>query len=176
MSERNPWYVITGGPCAGKTTLIREFEADGIRVVHESARVIIERGFAAGKTLDEIRMDPAQFTRDIIALDTANLDLHPNLERVFFDRSILDNIAYHTILGLTPSPELLEAAERANFTKVFLPDLLDYQLDDARNETPEEAARIHAALEEAYREYKIPVVKVPVLPVAERVEFIVENL
>lgn len=176
MKTMNHWYVLTGGPCAGKTTLVREFEADGIHVIHESARAIIEEGLSAGKTLDEVRADPAAFTAAIIDRDTANLDRHGNHERVFFDRSILDNIAYHRILNLTPSAELLAAAERAAFRKVFLLDLLDYQLDEARNETPEEAARIHTALEAAYRDYGVPVVKVPVLPVEERVAFVVENL
>lgn len=174
--QTNPWYVLTGGPCAGKTTLIREFEADGIPVVHESARVIIEKGFAEGKTLEEIRADAVAFGTAIIALDTENLSRHPGTEKVFFDRSVIDNIAYHRILGFEPSAELLAVAERASFSKVFLLDLLDYRLDEARNETPEEAARIHEALEVAYREYGVSVVRVPVLPIPERVEFIFSNL
>lgn len=176
MTNTNPWYVLTGGPCAGKTTLVKEFEADGIRVVHESARVIIEKGIAEGKTLDEIRADGAQFTRDIIALDTANLSLHPDGERVFFDRSIIDNIGYHRHLGFEPSAELLAACERANFAKVFILDIVNYTQDYARNESPEEARAIQDALESAYREYGIPVVNVPVLQVEERVAFIVDRL
>ena len=121
MKTTNPWYVLTGGPCAGKTTLVKEFEADGIRVVHESARVIIEKGMAEGKTLEEIRDDGALFTRDIIALDTANLDLHPGSERVFFDRSIIDNIGYHRHLGFEPSPELVAACESASFARALIP-------------------------------------------------------
>lgn len=171
-----PWYVLTGGPCAGKTTLVREFEADGIKVVHESARVIIEEGFKAGKTLDEIRADPAEFTRAIIALDTANLSRHPNHERVFFDRSIIDNVAYHRILNIPVPPHLEAALEATRFRKVFLLDLVEYAQDEARNETPEEARRIHEAIEQAYRDYAIPIERVPVLPVEERVAYIVERL
>lgn len=174
--ETNPWYVLTGGPCAGKTTLVREFEADGITVVHESARAIIEEELAAGKTLEDVWADPAAFTQNIIQRDIANLSRHADGERVFLDRSILDNIGYHRILGLTPSPELLAAAERANFRTVFLLDLLEYKTDEARNETPEEARRIHDALESAYRDFGVPIVKVPVLPVADRVEFVLQNL
>lgn len=176
MTQRNPWFVLTGGPCAGKTTLVREFEADGVRVVHESARVIIEKGMAEGRSLDEIRADPAQFTRDIIALDTANLDVHPSSERVFFDRSIIDNIGYHAHLGLEPAAELRAACERARFAKVFILDIVNYAQDYARNESPEEALAIQNALENAYREYNIPVVNVPVLPVEERVAFVLERL
>lgn len=168
--------MLTGGPCAGKTTLVREFEADGIRVIHESARTIIEAGLAEGKTLDEIRADPAAFTRAIIALDAANLSRHPNHERVFFDRSIIDNIAYHRILNLPVSGALARAAESARFRKVFLLDIVEYAQDEARNETPEEARRIHDAIAEAYRDFAIPLERVPVLPVEERVAYIVERL
>lgn len=176
MSERYPWYVLTGGPCAGKTTLIREFEADGIRVVHESARVIIEEDLAAGKTLEEIRTPPGMFEARIVARDTANLDLYPSGERVFFDRSIIDNIGYHHHLGLVPSAELLAACERARFAAVFLLDLVDYEQDYARTESVAEARAIHDALEGAYRDYGIPLVRVPVLPIEERVAFILEQL
>jgi len=174
--QTNPWYVLTGGPCAGKTTLIREFEADGIPVVHESARVIIERELAVGKTLEEIRTPPGRFEAEIVALDIANLARPASDEKIFFDRSIIDNIGYHRFLGLEPSRELLVAAESARFRKVFLLDLLHYQLDDARNETPEEAAAVHDALEAAYRDYGIPVVQVPVMPVEERIVFVLERL
>jgi predicted ATPase len=34
MSETN-WYVVTGAPSSGKTTLVRELEKLGYRVVHE---------------------------------------------------------------------------------------------------------------------------------------------
>jgi predicted ATPase len=175
MTNTNPWYVLTGGPCAGKTTLVKEFEADGIRVVHESARAVIERGLASGQSLEEIRKGPT-FVQDIIALDTANLSLHTGAERVFFDRSIIDNIGYHRHLGFEPSAELLAACERASFAKVFILDIVNYTRDYARNESPEEARAIQDALESAYREYGIPVVNVPVLPVEERVAFIVERL
>jgi predicted ATPase len=36
------WYVITGAPCSGKTSVIRELEKRGYRVVHEVARAYIE--------------------------------------------------------------------------------------------------------------------------------------
>jgi predicted ATPase len=175
MTNTNPWYVLTGGPCAGKTTLVKEFEADGIRVVHESARAVIERGLASGQSLEEIRKGPT-FVQDIIALDTANLSLHTGAERVFFDRSIIDNIAYHRIFGAAIPPELEAIARDAPFRKVFLLDLLEYQTDEARNETPEEARAIHDALQRAYIDFGIPVVRVPVLPIAERVEFVLANL
>jgi predicted ATPase len=41
MSETN-WYVITGAPSSGKTTLLKELEELGYRVIHEVARAFIE--------------------------------------------------------------------------------------------------------------------------------------
>ena len=51
------WYVITGAPSSGKTTLLRELEKAGYRVIHEVARTIIESELAQGRTLKQIRSD-----------------------------------------------------------------------------------------------------------------------
>ena len=35
-------YVITGGPCTGKTTILNDLHEKGYRVLHEIARKVIE--------------------------------------------------------------------------------------------------------------------------------------
>ncbi len=58
------WHVITGAPCSGKTTVIRDLERRGFRVVHETARAWIEEELQKGRTMAEIRRDPLQKTED----------------------------------------------------------------------------------------------------------------
>ena len=43
------WYVITGAPSSGKSSVIRELENLGYRVVHEVARAYIEEELKKGK-------------------------------------------------------------------------------------------------------------------------------
>src|SRR6185312_6669514 len=48
-----PHYVLTGGPCAGKTTVILELQKRGYHVLEEAARSVIDEMLAQGKTLDD---------------------------------------------------------------------------------------------------------------------------
>ncbi|PIS15984.1 hypothetical protein COT62_00785 [Candidatus Roizmanbacteria bacterium CG09_land_8_20_14_0_10_41_9] len=59
--KKNNWYVITGAPSAGKTTLLKELEKKGYTVIYEAARIIIDREMKKGKKLSEIRKNELEF-------------------------------------------------------------------------------------------------------------------
>lgn len=171
-----PWYVVTGGPCAGKTTLILELERRGYHVVHEPARLVIEEGLATGKTLDEIRAPSNNFAQKVLHRALAH---EKNLARdatVFLDRGIVDSVGYYRHLGIPLDDELMQAALTAQYRKIFLLDLVQFEQDEARNETPEEAYAIHNALHEAYASYGFDIIRVPVVPVEERADMIVASI
>ena len=60
------WYVITGAPCAGKTSVVLNLERRGYPVVHETARAYIEERQSAGESLALIRSDELAFEREIL--------------------------------------------------------------------------------------------------------------
>ena len=67
----------------------------------------------------------------------------------------------------------------AKYRRVFLLDFIseeNFTEDGARSETWEEAQKIDRELERAYRELGHDLLRVPVMPVSERVTFILENL
>lgn len=96
--------------------------------------------------------------------------------RSFLDRAIPDSLAYARFLGLKPDPRLIEAVERASYRKVFILDLLPLVADYARTEDAADQVQIHALLTEVYRALAAPVVEVPVLEPAARVEYILTRL
>ena len=55
--RRTNWYVITGAPCSGKTSVINAFEQQGFLVVHEVARAYIDEELQQGKSLKQIKAD-----------------------------------------------------------------------------------------------------------------------
>ena len=63
--------VIAGGPCSGKTTVLRALEQAGHTVVPETSRELLEAGIAAGKTAQELRADPAAWQQQVLAEDHA---------------------------------------------------------------------------------------------------------
>ena len=174
MSETN-WYVVTGAPSSGKTTLVRELEKLGYRVVHEVARGHIEKQMAQGQTLEEIRADKKSFENSILDAKIAIEAELPKDEVIILDRAIPDSIAYFEVAGLdTKDP--IEKSPRNRYKKVFLLDRLPYQIDHARIEDTQTAVRLDQGLEHSYKTLGYDVIRVGVMPVGERVKFVVEEI
>ncbi len=173
--ETSPWYVLTGGPCAGKTTLIGELEKRGYNVLPEAARIVIEELLATGRTLEDIRTDKSWFPQ-IVERKWAMERAVPPEELFFFDRGVPDSIAYYKLFGTPIDDFLAQRAKESKYRKVFLLDLIGFEPDAVRAETPEQAAEVQALLEETYRNLGHEIVKVPVMPLSERADFIIERL
>ncbi|WP_438853989.1 AAA family ATPase [Agromyces sp. M3QZ16-3] len=166
------WYVITGGPSSGKTTTVDLLRQRGYRTTIEESRHYIDLQRLGGHSVEETRSRQEEFQRNVLALQLAQeAELDPE-EVVFLDRAIPDSLAYYRLLGLDPDPVLLEALVHVRYRKVFVMDLLPLHRDYARTEDAEDQHRIHDLLMEVYLSLPIPVVRVPVLPAEERVEFI----
>lgn len=171
----SPWYVLTGGPCAGKTTLIFELEKRGYSVVPEPARLIIDSKLAAGQTIEQIVTDP-EWLISVVRKALAQYREIPAGETYFFDRSVVDSIAYYSLNKKEIDDEFRAALSEVKFKKVFLLDLIDFVNDEARSETPEQAMILHGLIREGYEREGYEIVEVPVLPVPERADFVLERL
>jgi predicted ATPase len=170
------WYVLTGGPSAGKTTVLNALKERGFHTVPEASRTFIDGELAKGRTIEDIRRNELTFQRDLlpIKLDTER-ELSPD-EVTFFDRGMHDSVAYYALCGVTDDPELKEAVDNASYAKVFLFDPLEFKQDGVRTETKEQAERIQKLLKQAYEDAKIPLVQIPVLSVEDRVAFILSHI
>jgi predicted ATPase len=168
--------VLTGGPCAGKTTTIAEMEKRGYRVVPEPAFEMIQEELVEGKTMEDIRKPPGRFERLVLERAIAHESALSQTHCTFLDRGILDSVGYYRHHNLPITPELDAASRAARYRKIFLLDLVPFEAINGRElETPEEAAAIHEELYKAYVDYGFEVIRVPVLPVAERIAFILEQ-
>ena len=174
MSETN-WYVITGAPASGKTTLVEELERRGCRVVHEVARAYIEMQMAQGQTLEEIRSDKRSFENWILDRKIAIEDRLPRNEVIIFDRAVPDSIAYFDEAGLDPG-EAIQRSPRNRYRGVFLLDRLPFRADRARIEDDQMAQRLHTGIERSYRMLGYEVTGVEVMSVAERLAFVVKHI
>ena len=114
------WYVITGGPSAGKTTLIKALEENGFHVEHESARIVIDADMQAGKTIEEIREDEEAFQNEVYAHKLMREELLDPAELIFFDRGMQDTHAYMTLHNFPIRQETQQEMDKAVYKKVFL--------------------------------------------------------
>ena len=174
--SKHNWYVITGASCSGKTTLASALEERGYRVVHEVARTFIDDHMAQGETVEDIRKDEPLFQKKVLEM---KIKIERDLDKdqlVFFDRGIPDTCAYDTLHQAPPNPILDKASKECKYKKVFLLDQLPFTEDYARTETKEQQDQLHGLLKETCRRLGFPIIEVPVLPIEERVDFVLRNL
>jgi len=168
------WCVITGAPCSGKTAVISELARRGFRVVPEAARSFIDVELKKGRCLAEIKSDPARFEGHIFRTKLgieARLPVHG---RLFLDRALPDSIAYYRLEGLDPA-EPRRYSRRVRYSRVFLFEPIEFTKDPVRSEDAETAARIERLIEEAYNELGYTIVRVPLLPVTKRTDFVLAH-
>lgn len=176
MSARSTnWYVITGAPCSGKTSVINALEQQGFRVVHEVARAYIDENIHRGKRLEQIKADPYQFENHILLTKLKIEASLPQNEVVFLDRAVPDSIAYFQLEGLDPA-QPVEKSNVVRYKKVFLFERLAFLEDGIRSEDDLLAERIDNLLEAAYRKLDYEILRVPAISVEERTAFILERL
>lgn len=174
MRETN-WYVITGAPCSGKTTVIQELQKLGYQVVHEVARAYIEEKINCGATLDQIKCDMPAFQRHILHEKIRIEKDLPSDQIIFMDRAIPDSIAYFQCSGMDIH-EPLAAGKKVRYKKVFLFERFDFSRDRVRLENNAQAARLEQLLKQAYQHLGYETVPIPTLTVRERTALILKHL
>jgi predicted ATPase len=170
------WYVITGGPSSGKTTTVNLLLKRGYKTTIEHARHYLDTQRADGRTVEEVRKNQTAFQLGVLNMQIEQEDsLDPN-EVVFLDRAIPDALAYYRFLDLPPEERLMKALTSVSYKKIFILDCLPLVRDYARLEDEVAQKKIHGLLIEVYESLGFPVIRVPVLPEEDRVEFILANL
>lgn len=169
------WHVITGTPSSGKTTVIECLAQQGHRVKHEVARAYIDQRLDQGETLEAIKADPLAFERHILLTKVEIEKQLPPSETIFLDRAVPDSIAYYELEGLAME-EPLALSQRVRYQRVFLFERLSFEKDAVRWEDQEQAARLEKMLARAYADLDYAVVRVPIMTVEQRVEFVLWHL
>jgi predicted ATPase len=177
--ETDRLIVITGGPGAGKTSLIEALAANDHAVRPEAGRAIIrDQKAIGGRGLPWL--DPMLFAELMLSSD-----LHSHAEAcadgrtVFFDRGVPDIAGYLGLCGL-PVPDYVERAARQlryRRTVFIAPPWREIFTQDAeRKQDFAEAERTYAAMAATYPRYGYALVELPRASVAERMSFVLDRL
>jgi len=169
------WSVITGAPCSGKTTIINELERAGYPVVHEVARACIDAEIRGGRSIEEIKADPLAFERRILMEKVTIEAALPEQAAVFLDRAVPDSIAYFQFEGLDPE-ECIRLSHAVRYRRIFFFEQLDFENDAVRAENPLSAQTIGNLIETSYLELNYDIIRVPVLPVDRRLQFVLDRV
>lgn len=170
------WNVITAGPSAGKTSVIRELSARGYRTAPEAARIVLDQLVSEGKNPKDFReQHPQKYQRKVLATDDRIQTNMPKNKTVFMDRSIVDNLAYSNLTDRSVPEDLIRKYGN-EYDNVFLLEQIDFEDDYARTEDEQMAAEIHAELRSVYGRLGYDPIDVPLKPVDERVDFIIDRV
>jgi len=174
------WYVITGGPSSGKTTLINELSKLGFHIIPETARLLIDKERDKGKSIKELHQDIINFQRKILKT-RIKMEAHaPKDKIVFFDRGIPDCLAYYKFLEMDKKgmdeKEILKFCKNKKYEKIFLLEQLKFEKDDVRFEDDEVANKVSDLLDETYSKLGYEVIKIPSMPIKDRLKFILSHL
>ena len=147
--------VVTGGPCTGKSSTIRDFEATGLPVAHEEAARLIKEGTPSLQhNFWEFQVELAKRQMQAERALTAG---HP---RTIADRGVYDNIAYCLLKGEVP--RFFRDLPHARYRLAFLMEPLGIWVNDGvRKEDLAFTKVITPLFERAYEERAVPVIRVP---------------
>ncbi|MCP1997342.1 AAA family ATPase [Flavobacterium sp. HSC-61S13] len=169
--------VITGGPGVGKTTLLAALKKEGLIVVPEEARRIIQEQIEVGTDALPWKNKEryAQLMFEASVETYKNVVKEFSLQPAFFDRGILDTICYMKMEKIPISVEMDSQAKSLTYAQqVFiLPPWREiYKKDNERKQTWEEAVYTFEKMKQTYLEYGYDVIEVPTATVEYRCEFI----
>ena len=173
--------VLTGGPHSGKSTLIDALARRGMKTVPEAALLEIE-AMVADHGADEARRIRRADTRAFqVAVSRRQAQLEASMGRlagpVFFDRGMIDGLAYCHHYDFEVPAELERLASDARYDLCVVCSLVvPFTLRAATGRTSDETAarRLEQLITEAYRERAIPVVHLPLVPLPQRLERLLE--
>ena len=163
--------VITGGPCSGKTSIIEGLKTMGIRCFDEVSRDIIQ-SMNITTSYKKINFEEAIFERRKHDFFHAKDGIN------FYDRSMLDNLAYLKFNGHdTPMHLKIDCKNHRYYKKVFIspPWKEIYTKDKERIENFEESVKIYKILKDIYKKNDYYLIEIPHLSVRDRINFIMNK-
>jgi predicted ATPase len=173
------FYIITGGPGVGKTTLLQQLHQRGYQTIPEDARRIIQQQIIeGGNGLPwKNRLLYAQLMLTAAIETYQKVKAKQIVTPVFFDRSIIDTLCYMKMESIAVTEEYLKSVAKCVYhPKVFiLPPWREiYRTDNERRQTWKEAEYTFQQMKKTYLDRGYQLIEVPAATPEIRANFVLD--
>jgi len=177
------FFVLTGGPGSGKSTLIAALARAGHATSVEAGRSVIQDQVAIGGGAlpwgDRAAFAELMLAWEMRSHHLARAAASRSAGPVFFDRGVPDVAGYLALEGLPVPAHVRRAVERFRYhPRVFIappwPEI--FRQDGERRQDLAEAARTYEAMVAAYGAAGYALVELPRASVEERVRFVLRTI
>ncbi len=175
--HRPNFYIFTGGPGVGKTTLLNVLAQQGYGCISEVARSIIREqkalggnAFHTGDRVAYFNLMLARSIKDFI--ETEPQTIH------FFDRGIPDLHSYQSQYFSAVDTALIQSIEQYRYNHhvfLFPPWPSIYHHDEERKLPYDEAVQTYYSVKQSYALCGYQTIEVPPATIEERVHFILSH-
>lgn len=177
--NRNNFFVVTGGPGMGKTSLLEEMKRRGYYCIEETGRQVIQ---------DQIRVkgealpwkSPLLFAELLFKQDLDNfMNCREQQQAVLFDRGIPDVMGYLKLNNIRPLPHMIQNADQLRYNPLVLitPPWEEIYINDTeRKQSFTEAVDTYKMMVDIYTRLDYQLLEIPRISVKDRADFMIKAI
>ena len=177
--HQDNYYIFTGGPGAGKTSVLNHLRALGYHTVEEVARNIIQEQQRIGGNATHTG-DQTKFTELMLQASIHNYQQMQHINGpVFFDRGIPGLYGYAIMTTGSVPTQIQQAVRHYRYHQtvfLFPPWKEIYINDTERTQDFDEAVLTYEQLKDAHKACHYNICEVPNKSIEERAQFILSNI
>ncbi|MBP9777666.1 MAG: AAA family ATPase [Rickettsiaceae bacterium] len=178
LNHKDNFYILSGAPGSGKSSIIEKLKQNGFACINEPAREIIhEQRLIDGDGVYD--RDKKLFLELMLSRSIYNyIHQHETDNPVIFDRGLPDIIGYAKLFEVNAkSSRNTSKIYKYNNNILFLPSWQEiYITDEERTMSFDDAKIFGDLIKQSYIELEYNIIKVPLVSIDKRVEFIIDMI